>query len=390
MNMNFKKLSQKEYLEIINVLHLDDLREPIKNDKKLVAIYCAGYRPNKLPPEKLGNIFYQEISKGNIELKNALERSLKKYLESTEVYSIIECLEASENEVDVLETVCNFLDLNIGISLSILCKLFEVPVAQYEFIINDVAAVLIKRRNTSNSSEKNSNEEITGLKKEKERLTKANETLKTKNEKLAQKLVDAENHIEEYIGEIEAKDSSIISLKSEQEELFKKIDSINLKLEASEKNNSDYVSQIDILKKQCSELKEDKKQLQADYETLNNAKTLEYEVTISRIVEDTLANIKDKYSPELKTITTMVKDMEGPHTIKNVWDNISQKNLAILENIEGALQCEHFKYDLIDDCDDMENYIFVKFTIIKALKSLIFELLSEEEKKKNINDLYID
>ena len=47
------------------------------------------------------------------------------------------------------------------------------------------------------------------------------------------------------------------------------------------------------------------------------------------------------------------------------------------------------EYALIDVCDTVENYVYVEFKIIKAIKAMFFDALSEHEKEEKINSSFV-
>ena len=231
------------------------------------------------------------------------------------------------------------------------------------------------------------NDQVASVKKTNDYLIRERDSLKAKNHQYAQDIVAYKERIDDCFREIQENDKTIKKLKEEQENTLNELDKLKLQLEEYQTINSEMLDEIGILNRKIDDLSADRIELMRKYDILENLKSIEYEETIHRMVEETLSDIKDKYKPDLKTIKEIVEKIEGPHTVKNVWDDISLRNLDILESIEAALQSEHISYELVDCCDEIENYIFVKYTIIKAIKSLIFEMLSDKEKDRNLSDM---
>lgn len=215
------------------------------------------------------------------------------------------------------------------------------------------------------------------------------ESHKSKKAQLHTEGLDLSNHItllekelsnkDDEIGELRSKisdrDNTNKNLSREVEQQSETITALNQRIrELNEKNNS---------------LQKEIKQITEQYALLEERKGIEYDKAIMKLVTETIEDLKydNPMSKERLKDIIGLKDIKG--SVTDIWNAISSKNIQVVEDVEAALRKNRASLDLIDFCDEIEDYVIAKYIIIKAIKAYLHEQMSIKESQAEINKKFM-
>ena len=122
---------------------------------------------------------------------------------------------------------------------------------------------------------------------------------------------------------------------------------------------------------------------------LEERKGIEYDKAIMKLVTETIEDLKydNPMSKERLKDIIGLKDIKG--SVTDIWNAISSKNIQVVEDVEAALRKNRASLDLIDFCDEIEDYVIAKYIIIKAIKAYLHEQMSIKESQAEINKKFM-
>lgn len=372
-------LTKEELKTLLSNLSIEELREPLFKYKKLDK-YTKGFRIQNAGYLQLNAMYYQEISAGNKEIESSLNSAVYSYFSSL---GIIELLEGIESSIEW--TDCVSLGIALGkagceIPFVLLLKICVLEIS------NDKVALISLLQDSENRSRtekekiiQDTDTKINELKSRCDLLTKKVTELNQSNQKTKDQFSAERNKTSEL-------ESQLSKMKVTNRELAVEKTKLEVKIENIENQNSSLLSNQEAMKKSISLIEDEKKELVKKLRKIENEKQLQYDRAIERLVKDTIQDLKDEYSIDIKEFDNIVDSIEGEHNILNIWNKISDLNAQVIEGIESSLRNNITQPEIIDSCNDVENNIMAKYVIIKAIKSLYYDYLSSAEKNKKLFD----
>lgn len=391
INIHIDNLSKEEYAEIIKHLNVQQLRVPIITENKLAKKYIKGFRPANAPIEMIVQAYYHEIRNGNNKMRKTFLDVINVLFEEIELEKLSISLSNIRTVREAIDFGSDLIDKNVKLDFNLLLKLLDVQIdEQYrEVILSTQRIIKVKIDKVSIINER-LRSQLEELENENEKKKKEVSDLKKgreKNKILITELKKENMQLQENLSERESVLSEKNLLLSEQEgEIQKQI----RYLEESEKTILSLEKNIENQLKQITGLHEEKVTLVKERDTLKEKRIMQYEDTILRLVKDTIAELKDNYKLSQEQFECIMNEIDEPHTIAKVWRKLSHNNQEVVENIEIALKKEHMDMDTIDQCDEVENHLLVKYMIVKAIKAAIFENMSYKEKHSSLADIFVD
>ena len=174
------------------------------------------------------------------------------------------------------------------------------------------------------------------------------------------------------------------SLALSKDEIELEMNNVKKGLEQAESTIDD-LNQL-IIKKDESirSLNNDCQKINEQNTKLQKEKQLIYDEAIARLVKDTIEDLKEEYDVDLEGYAKTIENADSGKGILAVWEQISKNNAAIVEDIENSMRNNVLDMGIIDQCNDVENSVLIKYVIVKAIKSLYFEFMSAAEKEKKM------
>lgn len=389
MEIYIEKLSKEEYIELFKNLNVHELRKPIISDKKLTKKYVSGFRPANMPLQMIASAYYSEVRSGNIVMREKLIDCIKDYLKDISY----DCLKEKILGVDSAESSveCGFFlaeqELNINVSLFI--KIVGIDLKyEYLVIINQCY-----ERHRTQMVESNSKIEILEeqIKEKNQLIEQKNEDIsnaKKKYKQIERALKEEKNKNLRYQEEIEGENHRIEELNIQLLELSNTISKKNTAIEEYECSININKDRIASLERQFNALAEVKDSIEEERDRLKEQRMLEYEKIIVELVKETIVELGDRFSLSETQFNEIVQEIEEPHTVAKVWKKISHNNQEIIDDIEIALKKQNIDRSIIDQCDDIENNLLVKYMSVKAIRAAIYEYMSYVEINSNISDAF--
>ncbi len=385
MDISISEINKEELRAILRVLPIEQMRTPIIDDNKLAKRYISGFRANNVTYIQLIPVYYQEIHNHNTDVERALKSALYSYIKECNLEEKLELL--SE---DVTWEKCIELGIAIGesgceIGIDILLKISSSTLPDEQ---KNLISMLQEKelKNIANSEKIVSEYEkkISENDKEIERLKKEVNTSSEKRRKSEELRKEEEAKAitrENRIGSLE---QQLNDLSLEKEEIGAELNKKDQKIEQAEATIKEQEIQI---KKASSELKllqDELAKATEDNKKLQDKRQLEFDEAIKRLVSDTIEDLKEDYDIEISEYEKIVGELGEDKSILSTWELISKKNALIIDEIQNSMRNNIVKMDIIDQCNEVENNVLLKYVIVKAIKSLYFELMSSSEKNKKI------
>lgn len=389
INIHIDNLSKEEYAELVKHLDIQQLRVPIITENKLAKKYIKGFRPANAPIEMIIQAYYQEIRNGNNKMRKIFSDVINELFVEIELEKLSISLSNIRTVREAIDFGSDLIDKNVKLDFDLLLKLLDVQIdEQYREVILSTQRIIKVKVDKVTAINERLRRQLEELENENEKKKKEVEDLKKgkeKNKILVTELKKENMQLQENLSERESVLSEKKLLLSEQEGQIQK--QIRY-LEESEKTILSLEKNIENQLKQISGLHEEKIALVKERDSLKEKRIMQYEDTILRLVKDTIAELKDNYKLSQEQFECIMSEIDEPHTIAKVWKKLSHNNQEVVENIEIALKREHMDMDIIDQCDEVENHLLVKYIIVKAIKAAIFENMSYKEKHSSLADIF--
>lgn len=387
MKINIDDLSREELRNLMKPLSIETLRVPVKENAKLEKKYITGFRASSVTYVQLVPLYFHEVHNGNKDVERVLLRSIKDYLNARELCEQIESLASDQEWKNCVQMGIKLGNAMCEIDFAIICKIYliDMPEEKVETIALICSQICEQHKNVTNTTSEHEKEkhelevQIERAAKEKISLEeKWNFAIKLRDEsdKELKRCSDLLKQANAICGKQET------TIKENETELKKKSSTINDQ-EQSLKEYKDKIAERDT---QIKDLKKRISDIEKELSEKNNEKITEYNLAIEKLVVDTIEDLKVNYSLDVEQFDDIIKSLDGENNILEIWNRLSEINANIISDIEAAMRSNIVNTDIIDQCDDVENNILVKYVILKSIKSLYFEYLSMSEKKANISD----
>lgn len=383
-------LTLEEYEKVISVLNFNKLREPVRSNDKLRNKYSRGFRPQNMTSDKLANMYFKEINSGNATLRQLLTELIEQYFVHVLLNESIDIMKRNSVE-NAFELANNIAKSKNRIPFEILCKLYDIKLPENvsQTLNATTVGTLSDLYNGFEVKMDELSKQAVSVEELLIREQNRNKELSIKIEKLSDETKNKDKELKEYFDENKVLEDEVKSLKNYNEECIRENSKLLLDIKSreatinrQEEEKKQLLSKIENLRKQAE------KEL-CELKELLEQSEIKFDRTVLRVIESTALEIKSDFDLSFEEINGILDDLEKPCTIKNVWQQLSERCIANLENIEHAIQNEHIEYALIDVCDTVENYVYVEFKIIKAIKAMFFDALSEHEKEEKINSSFV-
>ncbi len=387
MNLKVNGLAKDELRIIMRPLSVDILRKPIIGNSSLEKRYLKGFRATNVTYIQLVPMYFQEIQNENEAIIRDFKLAIHSYLKEL---NLEETIESYLNDLSLSNCVDLGIDLGeVGceIPFDIIVKIFELDVdEEKQNIICKMQERFKQKKNEDDKREEES----------KKIISEANKAIEKKDKELesfSQKKAQWEKDRNNLVGLLETAKQETEILKGEfEKEKSEKLETENeLQTCKKELTNNDKT-----IKKLRDESKEKDltisnhnktiKELRDELKGIKEEKELQYDISINRLVKDTINDLKDEYDIDIKEFESILNSIEGEHNIINIWAKISEINEQTIDKIEMSLRNSILDPEIIDCCNDVENNIMAKYVIIKSIKSLYYEYLSKNEKEKKMFD----
>lgn len=392
MQINISVLSKSESTEFFKALPIASLRELAISDNKLAKKYILGFRPANAPINMLATMYSQEIHANNQSVKDRLQEIWDEYAEKIHLNEWLQQV----TEVDTVEAYIKigseYAKLNTGLKVSLLCKVLELEIepqkiASIQRCVDEFTAYMDAMGEELKSIEQKHEQDIKVLDKlnrEKDFAEKNRDAAVRNLEKYKN---DSERELQKLRGELLMCQDKSIALDERVKELAVLAEERSLKIEELDKIRLRLEETMRLLKEDVAKKEKENQTVHAELEEvleeksmLQNERELKYRETIQRLIEGTIADLKIDYSLDIKQIDEIMDKIDGEHDIISVWKHLSALNLERLVDVEISMSNDLVDMEVLDVCDEIENNILLKYIILKSVKSLLFEFMSEKEK----------
>lgn len=402
MELHISILSKSECTELLKILPIVSLREIAISENKLAKKYILGFRPANAPVNLLASMYYQEIHLNNIMVKDRLQEIWDSYSEKVKLDEWLQAMREANTIEEYISVGLEYAKMQMGLNVSVLCKALAVDIEteklnaiqrcvdEFKVYIDEIDTNL----KSLEEKEEQDSKVIDKLKKEKESAIQKKDAAIRDMEKMKE---ESEKGLQKLRSELLTWQDKSYTLDESVKELSTLIDERSLQIEELNKIRLRLEENICLLRAEA-EKKDDEiqaahteqEELVAKVTALQNERELEYARTISRLVEETIADLKVDYSLEIKQISEIMDNIDGSHDIISVWKHLSALNLEKVVDVEIAMSNDLVDIGILDTCDEIENNILLKYIILKSIKSLLFEFMSEKEKTKSLSERIVD
>lgn len=387
MNLAFRGLTKKELSNLMKPLLIEELRRPVIENSKLEKKYITGFRVTNVTYIQLIPLYYQEIHMKNIRVQEVLKKAVYLYLNRLNVVDAIK--EIKDN--DIWEK-CVKLGIDLGtsmceISFEVLLKIFEIDLDPEKVqIINLISRQIFFQMEKKIISDENFENERREYFLQIEKLEKESEKIHSKEHEFIQQRLSLEGQLKQCRENLEQKQTENNELLNKIEEQGAEISHKERIVIEQENLLCDYKILLNAEKKYKNEIEEQLNAQSLLIENLKYAQIYEYNDTIKKLVLDTVDDLKTNYSLSEKQFDTIINSFDSENNILSIWTRLSQISEDFIKDIELSMRDNLVTESMISQCDSIENNILAKYIIIKAIKSLYFEYLSQREKNRNIGE----
>ena len=385
MNINITEISKEEMRSILKALPVEKLRLPLIEDNKLAKRYISGFRVNNVTYTQLVPLYYQETHNRNTDVERALKSELYSYIKECNLEDKLELLSEDISWKECIGFGMALGDSGCEIGIDILLKVAEKKISdEKKQLIGALHEQQLKYRSENDSIVAKYEKEAADADNLIEKLKKEISNSSAKKEKADELRKKAESSLGEKCEEISRLKEQIQELALSKDEIELEMNNVKKGLEQAESTIDD-LNQL-IIKKDESirSLNNDCQKINEQNTKLQKEKQLIYDEAIARLVKDTIEDLKEEYDVDLEGYAKTIENADSGKGILAVWEQISKNNAAIVEDIENSMRNNVLDMGIIDQCNDVENSVLIKYVIVKAIKSLYFEFMSAAEKEKKM------
>ena len=199
--------------------------------------------------------------------------------------------------------------------------------------------------------------------------------LREDKDALEEQLCQAHESESSAIEKIESLNKQIITLKNENQKLLNDLSSNSEKMREYDSK----LSELERLHQQISEL----------HSELSQAKEKAYsEVVLQRLCSEVLDELRASSLSANEILNIVKKRFTDADTIVDAWVHISDFSEEHIKEVIDNLTNSKEYQTALDDIEEIEDGILIKFAVLKSIKSIIYNELETEEVKRTIADKF--
>ena len=387
MNLKVTGLAKDELRTIMRPLSVDILRKPLKNNNSLEKRYLKGFRASNATYLQLVPMYFQEIQNENETLIRDLKYAIHSYFGENDIEAIIESYLTDLSLTNCIELGIDLGEAGCEVPFDIIVKLFEIDIDEENLKIICKMQERFKQKKIEDGKRvEESSLKISELTKTLEKKNKEIDGFSQKKSqwendrnKLVETLETIKQEKELLLGEVEREKSDKLEVENELQKCKRELENNDKTIKSLRDETKEKEKTISNTHKAIKELKDELRGIKEE-------KELQYDISINRLVNETINDLKEEYDIDIKEFESILNSIDGERNIINIWDKISEINKQTIDKIETSLRNSILDPEIIDCCNDVENNIMAKYVIIKSIKSLYYEYLSKNEKEKKMFD----
>lgn len=406
--INFGLLSKDELKELFNEFNTQYLQQPFKNPSKDLRKFIPnGFRPNSLSKTQIVKVYVDALYAGEISLCRYVSMEIEKNFERSGILDYFTKIGISGKlTYDQITVVIGNLSAMIwnnemSISGYLALKLYGVNCTEeqkkmskalqsaYCTNIEHMKEVGEKKgkekgEEIAETATKNAEKYITQLileldscKQKSAKLLKEKEKVKSECEELKTQINGEQKRIQQEHEKVEQYEKKIITLENDllhEREDSKQKDDIKKQLEKKLQDANKYQEERDALQR-----------------ALIDAQAMAYSEKVLRIIcLDVLDELRSSSLSSKQILEIAKKRFSEADTILEGWKRISAESEINIEKIIIAFAEREFSLEYIDIIEDMEDGILIKYSVLKALKAVLYDAMTKNESKKGISERFSD
>lgn len=383
MDISLSELTRNDYEELFKLLSPKDYRSHILSSSSLLDKYAKGFRKQNIPDSIIVNIYYREIANGDEYLKKVLLSMLNNML--NEHSDTLELISKINSNVSAINTGFELYNSNCKIAISLLFKLIN-------FDIDDAYLEIVNTIFENLSGYTKETPEQQAISPEIESLKQRNITLENALTSAKKKTIDIQEELASTEKELKNQIKQISALKTEIENKQFNIDDLNNQIIAFKRDialkDEEYKALLSLNKENTDKIASQQaeiKKLNKELSEISNQKDLIYDEISMRLVKDTLNELQERNPMDKKRFDQITANISGKNDIYDVWNQISSTNSLIIKDIELSLRKNKADRGIIDQCNDAEDLVLIKYVMIKAIRVFLYEKLQEAERTSDIS-----
>lgn len=381
MEYSLHKLSLQQMKEFLDLYPVSFLRGPIVKNAKKFGPKAKGFRLSSLMMERLYHIYFDEIhGEDKTPLEIFLLDSIAKNFEETEIDRLLEEFDG-DLELLIIQLEKEVLKANLWVSPSIIIEMSAINLEKpINGIFREFHQLVVAEKARARESAINE----TGKKWEKDY-----KKLQIENVQLSDNLGEAlisRNNMSKKMKELEKeKNETIASLVDEKKIIVEKNNELQLVLASKENKMHDMTKRVESAERQAQ----------------NNGKLREEISSLETIIQElkeralTPEKIKDMCQEVVEDLTSegigrtdlmrVASELFSKELkVNEAWDLLSTKEKENIEKITDKMAGNSITSSEIDILDDIENYICIKYMIIKSMKAIFYKYLEQNVLKETI------
>lgn len=368
------------------------LQGPIRRPNNTLKKYIPkGFRANKLQKNQLVKVYCDAISAGEKSLTEYVTKEIQSVFNSTGLNDYLDN-NVEEPFVKMADITTIILNNGLDVPAYVLLLLAGIPCgADLKSSSVNLFKASVKACEThfNNGLEKgrlSSEEELLTERQKIEKLEKSEKEYKDKNKELN----SIKKRLEDKNDEL-TNDKALLNTKLNQ--LDEKIDGFD---KIINKAKNDLIETKSDLKKAQSDLKVEKDNNQKLVNSLEQEKeekerALEQAYSddvIKRLVSEIMDEVKATSLGKKEIIDIAKKRFSEATSIVEGWEALATENKGLVDAIvtsfgEGCYDEQH-----LDDLEMSEDNLLIQYSVIKALKAVLFNALEKKEVTSGISDKF--
>ena len=403
MAIDLSNLKKDELKELFDGFNSDFLNAPLKNPTKTLKRYIpTGFRSSKVPRQLVIHMYCEAILGAEPSLSGYVISEINQVFETAGITTYFEAIDLDEpiNQARALVELPAILWRN-GITIpayivlllhGIKCddaqRLASQELNSAHFEAMGIAVQDGERRgrqeseaahrSVSEAADKNSKKlqkRIGALEKQLTQHHSAYSELQAKMDTLQEELSSAQENVDRLQMLNDAARKQIVSLTNENSDKQGQLSSMGETI----RSYDDKLAKMAKLETTISELRSE----------LVLAKEREYsEAVLQRLCAEVIDELRASSPSNNEILNIAKKKFSEATSVESAWIEISNFSESHIKAIIRSIASANVNSATLDEIEEIEDGILIKFAVVKALKSLIYNELEATESQRTIADKF--
>lgn len=395
--ISLQNLSREDLKLLFDGFTTEFLQKPLRKPSKSLNRYIPnGFRPDKMPRHMLIKMYCDAVSGQEHSLSKFVTAEIERHFERVGLDEYIKNIQAEDMgciNLAISEISISIWDGGLAIPAHLVLHLYGIICSEKQVAASDLLyrthfdSLEESKRSGKEEGLAEAAAELQAESKRYAKLQKKTEALEEQSQEQSKSLANLESiniALEEQLSEYQElaiRLQETIEIMSKQIALLKN-DLVSQQIASAEKDKQ--LIEITERSNRIPELEAIISELRI---ALDSAKAMAFtDDVIKRLSMDVLDELRASSLGATEILELAKRRFSEAVSIDEAWQNISNYSDCRITGIISILCSEQYSHKLLDELEEIEDGILIKYAVIKSLKSVLYYGLEELAMRKTISD----